>query len=232
MNQQHRLCTIGMADTCELFAQAFAFPTKELAAAMSSGAFQEDLSSCLADAGVTNTEPAPSARQALENLRGCDAGELFERLRVAYSLTYLAPGSRVPVWPYEAAFRHVKEGKGGVPTLFRAPVTVSVEHHMRSASVLPADSRTEPCDGIDKELAFLSFLLGNVAKAIQEENAEEERVWETRIRSFVGEHASRWMPDFFEASVGFEEAETYRSLALCAEPLARELIERYGEGEV
>ena len=58
---------------------------------------------------------------------GARPAELLAKLKRGHSLLYLAPGAEAVVWPYEAPFRFVAEGREGVPTLFRAPVTLDVE---------------------------------------------------------------------------------------------------------
>ena len=81
-------------------------------------------------------------------------GDLLALLKREYSLLYMAPGPDVSVWPYEAPFRFVAEGREGVPTLFRAPVTLDVERHMREAGVLPKDARREPSDSVGTSSRF------------------------------------------------------------------------------
>jgi len=200
---------VGLADLCELMSAAFAFPTPELAAALSDGSFEGDLLSCLEDAGCPG-DAAPD----FGPLSGRDAGELFDALRKGHSLLYLAPGGETPVWPYEAAFLFAAAGREGAPSLFRSACQIDVERHMREAGVLPKDARTEPADSVWNELSFMSYLYGNVAKALHEGRETDAAEWSGRIVRFWDEHASKWLPAFMEKTI--EEAPKHSFGAECA----------------
>lgn len=189
---------IGLADSCELLAAAFAFPTEELAVALSDGSFQADCVSCLRDAGATWDE----AGTKLSSLRGRGAAELFGELRKGHSLLYLALGDSTLIWPYEAPFLFTAAGCEGEPSLFRSSCQLDVEYRMREAGVLPKDARTEPIDSVWSELSFLSYLYGNVAKALLEDQGEEGAVWSDRVVRFWDDHVSRWMTAFMERTIG------------------------------
>lgn len=213
---------IGLADVCELMAAAWAFPTAELAAALADGAFADDAAAALEDAGAVGGEAA----EAVSALRGLSrsgyggavedsrvvecvedpesANELFSALRKGYSLLFLAPGSQVPVFPYESAFRHCALGASGVPALFRSPVTLDVERQMRAAGVTPADARTEPADSVWNEFAFLSYGWGKVAEALEAGDADAEQKWRDVTTGFWRDHGALWLPAFMEKTI--EEA--------------------------
>lgn len=80
-----------------------------------------------------------------------------------------------PIFPYESAFVHVREGLPGAPALFRTALTLRVEKTMRESGVLPKDAETEPCDSAWNEWAFLSFLLGSEAASLEAEDEEAVR---------------------------------------------------------
>ena len=216
---------IALADLCELLSVAFRFPTAELACALADGGFADDARNCLVEAGF-GTDEAERACALLDGFAGADARDLFAELRKGYSLLFLAPGADVPVWPYEAAFRHVAEHKQGAPMLFRAPITLNVEHMMAEAGVRPTDARKEPADSVADEFAFLSYLYGKAAEAqfgageshideggsddawqgddepafrtdgAGEALAEDALVWLFRARSFFTCHPACWLGDF------------------------------------
>lgn len=119
-------------------------------------------------------------------------------LRKGHSALYLAPGAHVPVSPYESAFVYFSEGNKGVPILFRSPLTLDVERHMREAGVMPKDARREPSDSVWNEFSFLSYLYGSLAAALHEGRGEDVALWRTRLAAFWNEHASRWLPAFME----------------------------------
>lgn len=194
---------IGLADLCELASAAFAFPTRELAAALSGGSFAEDCRSCLEDAGL-GADVVEGAMAGFRSFEGRPVEVLFDLLRKGSSLLFFAPGGESPVWPYEAAFLFAASGREGEPTLFRTACQLDVEKRMREAGVLPKDARTEPSDSVWNELSFMSYLYGSVAKALHEGRGADAAEWSGRIVHFWDEHAVKWLPAFMEKTV--EEA--------------------------
>ena len=188
---------IGLADICELMAASFRFPDEALAEALAGGSYAEDALSCMIDAGV-GEEGRKKALAMLCFFRREDADSLLSSLRKGHSLLFLSPGVRVPVWPYESAFRHIAQGLEGVPTLFRSRLTVDVERHMREAGVVPQDSRKEPCDSVWDEFSFLSYLYGSKAAMLSAGSCGEACAWQERIAGFWNDHASQWLPAFME----------------------------------
>lgn len=186
---------IGLADCCELIAATWRFPDEQLCAALRGGSYTADAQSCLEDTGV-DTGVLHQVADSLVHFEKRAVGDLLALLKREYSLLYMAPGPDVSVWPYEAPFRFVAEGREGVPTLFRAPVTLDVERHMREAGVLPKDARREPSDSVWNEFSFLAYAYGNVASAIEGGQAEDTQRWRGVVAAFCGQHALRWLPDF------------------------------------
>lgn len=185
---------VGLADACELMAAAWAFPTPELIAAVTQGTFSDDAISSLRDVGVVSGD---AIGPVFEN----DAVSNEDLLAITtrgYSLLFLAPGTNVLVFPYESAFRHRALKLDGAPVLFRSPVTLDVERHMRKAGVMPTDARREPSDSVWNEFSFLSFLYGNAAAAMYEGRDEEVKLWRERVTGFWREHGSVWLPAFME----------------------------------
>ena len=120
-------------------------------------------------------------------------------LKSGASARFCSCARETAVWPYESAFLHVEAGRDGEPALFRSAVTLDVEKAMREAGGLPPDARTEPCDSVWDEFMFLSYLFGSEAEALDADDAEAAEQFRGRARAFVGDHASRWLPGFFDA---------------------------------
>lgn len=201
---------VGKADTCELLMHAFAYPDKDLADAVSDGAFTFDLVGCLGDVGVEE-DACQVARTALDSLM-CD-DDLLACMRKEYTRLYLAPGARALVFPYESAFIHVERGQEGVPVLFRTPITLDVETQMHDAGVAPRNARKEPCDSIFQEFEFLSFLYGSCASAIQQEDKDAVAGWRGLIDRFLESHVLRWMPTFMERTIQHSGEGVYGAFA-------------------
>ncbi len=197
---------VGLADGCELMAAALRFPTDELASALTDGAFAQDVESCLSDFlprnGFGESEGCEREAAGIVARFGAfmreDTGELCRGLRRGFSIAHVRQAGGVAVFPYESAFRHRREGKEGEPALFRAPVALDVERQMRSAGVLPRDSRTEPCDSLWDEFSFLSYLFGQAASASAEGDVRASLLWSGRARVFFDDHVAMWADDFFE----------------------------------
>jgi len=66
----------------------------------------------------------------------------------------------------------------------------------------------------DNELSFMSYLYGNVAKALHEGRETDAAEWSGRIVRFWDEHASKWLPAFMEKTI--EEAPKHSFGAECA----------------
>lgn len=198
----------GASDLMMLTALAFSFPTEELARALSDESFASDVSGCLCDVGASG-RVATDAAKALRGFAGEDPSRLLNRLKVDYSLLYLAPGSDVPVWPYEAPFEFVRAGREGAPSLFRSPVTLDVERIMRDSGVISQDARTEPVDSVWHELAYLSYALARVAQARRSagDSATEGARWFASARDIWSRHVGAWVPDFLSLTI--ERAQTH-----------------------
>ncbi len=192
---------VGAADACELTAAMFSFPDEALAEALADGRLLSDAASCVREIGYS---VGIDALDPLGDFVGRETAGLLDALRKGHSLLYLAPGGKTPVWPYESAFLFVENGGQGIPTLFRSAVTVDVEHCMREAGVLPETARKEPADSVWDELSFMSYLYGNVAKALYEGRAEDAVGWSGRAVSFWDDHVSEWLPAFMRKAI--EEA--------------------------
>lgn len=207
---------IGMADCFELLRVMFSFPERTLAEGLASGKVAQDVADCLEDAGAE--EEAISRIQAeFACLEVSDEDRLCEGMRQTYSQWYLAPGSKVPIFPYESAFRFVFSGQKGTPALFRTPVALDVKELMGDAGVVPADAAREPVDSIWNELSFLAFLFGSWAKAVFDEKSEESADWRRRCCHFWSTHGEAWIPSFMDATrelaIGPEGADPYGAFA-------------------
>lgn len=187
---------VGLADCCELLARAFAFPTVDLVRAVSDGSFAADAKSCLADAGDTLPSWEAEALDALSQELSGD--KLFDELRFAHTKLFLLPGGEALVWPYESGFIQQLASGQAPSALFRSPVQIDVEKHMRGAGVEPISSRTEPSDSLWNEWSFLSFLYGSAAEALFNDDAIALDEWCARVEEFWSEHAVKWFPRSME----------------------------------
>lgn len=188
----------GLADICELVAASFAYPADgRLAAALADGSYALDARGCLADAGL-GAEAIERGLAEIGKLTGRNAAELADALKKGHSLLFLAPGSQVPVWPYEAAFRFVASGRSGAPSLFRSPIELDVECHMREAGVMPQNSRTEPPDSIWNEFSFMAYLFAQALSTLQAGDMAAGDAWVVRAQDFEREHLAAWVPAFME----------------------------------
>ena len=188
---------VGKADAYELLSCVFAYPDERIAQGLVDGSLVADAYACLADAGACEDEASRTA-EALSLDAPASAETLLGDLRSTYSRLFLAPGGRTPIFPYESAFLHVESGASGAPALFRTPVTLDVEAHMREAGVVAKNARKEPCDSVSEECEFLSYLYAKLADAVVREAADDEAAWADRIDAFERAHAHAWLPLFME----------------------------------
>ena len=184
----------GAADMVELLARAFSYPDGTVAAALSDGRFIEDAKDCAAEAGLSAA--VAEAIDRLDVYRGADAGVLNEKMRKGFSILYLAPGDRVPVFPYEGPFRFVASGRSGEPMLFRNRSAEDVVRQMRAVGSESDPTRHEPADAIWFELAFLARLYGLVLSTVEEGDEVARECSVVRWDEFVEGHCRPWMVDF------------------------------------
>ena len=238
MGEQDVRRVVGAADLCELLAAAFAFPSAELAGALADGDFRADARACLSDAGVGEDEVERVAARLDGMGKAGSADELLALMRKGYSLLYLAPGAKVPVFPYESAFRHQAEGADGSPALFRSPVTQDVERQMRAVGVMPPHARTEPADSVWNEFSFLSFGFGSLAEALYGGDGAREAECRNMVAYFWDEHGSRWLPAFMDATIEQSDCldeptwtDPYQCLAVFGRVACRAIAERVAAAE-
>ena len=201
-NQTHQL--VGLADICELMAATWTFPANgALAGALVDGSYEADLRGCLADAEAESAL-VEGACDELDAFVGHEADELAEALKRGHSVLFMAPGAKVPVWPYEAAFKFVAAGRSGAPSLFRSPIELDVERMMREAGVLPEHARSEPPDSLWGEFGFMAYLLAQAAGCLKANDMARCDEWLGRARAFASKHMATWVPAFMEMAT--EEA--------------------------
>lgn len=220
---------VGAADVCELLAAAFQFPADgALAQALADGRFAADARGSLIDAGAP-PEVVVESDALLAPFEGRDPDALQQTLRRGHSLLFLAPGAKVPVWPYEAPFLFREKGRSGLPSLFRSPTTLAAASAMAEAG-FPVPDGSEPPDSAWNELRFVSFLLTDAASALQSGDEGRRRCANEGVRRFWGAHAGRWLPSFMEqvqreaavreAAADFGPLARWGALALSALPFS------------
>ena len=202
---------VGRADACELLSQAFAFPGEELARGLVEGAVADDARSCLADMGVAD-DAVDAATSGLRAWSGASVADVLADMRKAYPHLYFTPGGHTPIFPYESAFLHVVSGAEGAPVLFRTPITLDVERSMLDAGVAAKNSRKEPCDSVQEEFEFLSYLFAEQAEAVRvgDEAALARRA--QQIQAFLRGHALVWLPQFMDRTCALVDG-PYAALA-------------------
>lgn len=234
---------VACADTFELLSAAFTFPDEALAAALLNGSFDDDFLACMSElekllskksAKLAEGEPGRLSDRAI-TLRSVidtdsDVSSLLDSLRKEYSRLFLMPGLDVPVFPYEAAFRHVSQGREGVPSLFIAPVTKDVEKRMRCFGALPAHVNKEPVDSMHSEMDFLRFLYTGLVSALSVDSGVDEDacvLWEAEISSFRSDHIDAWMPALMQRIQEKTVSPVYLSLSSNASLAIQATSEQY-----
>lgn len=212
---------VGRADACELLSRAFSYPDDVFATALVEGALADDARSCLLDMGMS-ASVADDLATGLRAWAESSVADVLSEMRKTYSRLYLAPGGRTPIFPYESAFLHVSMGAPGAPSLFRTPVTLDVEQCMREAGVVAKNGRKEPCDSVQEEFEFLSYLFAQQAEAIRTENEEALTSRNEQAQSFLRSHALAWLPRFMEQTCDLTDG-PYAALALYASAILAHL---------
>jgi TorA maturation chaperone TorD len=205
----------ALADTFELLACAFSFPSLALAEALSTGSFKADLNACLRALDIL----APAGIGCHENQQ-----ELYASMKREYSRLYLSPGRLAVIYPYESAFLFIERGGEGFPTLIANPTTAAVERAMRAVDLLPETARKEPADSIYAECDFMKQLYTgvyvNLLAAAEDpqsteraECVERAKQWLTLANEFRAQHINAWLPQFMEQTARHARIPVYRQLA-------------------
>lgn len=204
--QENEKLVNAAADAFELVGMTFSYPDEGLAEALQNGAYESDALAILADLDACEQD-VQDARSALASLHS-DAGPalsddasvgLLDDLRKGHSLLYLAPGSEVPVWSYEAPFRYVAADRQGAPSLFRSPTTLDVEKRMRESGFAPSN-RNEPVDSMALECFYVSRLCRESCEALAQGNCTQAVEHLGQAHSFCEDHLFAWLPDFMDAT--------------------------------
>lgn len=201
-----------LADLFEIAGMLFLFPDEDTVNSIIEGTFADHLTNIEQFIPYEGDEKLNDSIQCLNRLKGLNQSDLFEELRKGYSALFLHSGSGVRIWPYEAPFRFVNDGRTGMPSLFRSPTTIDVEKQFASAGISPANKRKEPIDSFSNECFFISLLLREIASIDQDAfDIRKERV--EQLLHFYKSHASKWFYAFLtkvqESAASTATAEIY-----------------------
>lgn len=187
----------AVADLLEITGVLFTFPGPDEADAIASGMLCERLGRIAACLQGDGRQRLALPLSVLDSLAGEDCDSVRERLRRGYSSLFLHSGEGVRVWPYEAPFRFVADGRSGMPSLFRSPTTLDVEAQFAAAGISPNHKRKEPVDSLSNECFFMSLLLRSAA-GLDESDAGMRQLCLERLQEFVGSHPAKWFGPFFD----------------------------------
>ena len=185
------------ADLLEITGMLFKFLGPDEADVIASGTLCKRLrqiAACLKD---DEQQKLALSLSVLDSLADEDCDFVHERLRKGYSSLFLHSGEGVRVWPYEAPFRFVADGRSGMPSLFRSPTTLDVEAQFAAAGISPDGKRREPVDSLSNECFFVSLLLRSAAGLDGSEAGVRQRSLE-QLQEFNGSHPAKWFESFFD----------------------------------
>ena len=214
MSSHNQISLDILADLFEITGTLFLFPDEDTVGSIIEGTFSDHLADIDQFVPYEDDEKLDDSIQCLDRLKVLSQSDLFEELRKGYSALFLHSGSGVRIWPYEAPFRFVNDGRTGMPSLFRSPTTIDVEKQFASAGINPANKRKEPVDSFSNECFFISLLLREIANIDQDaSDIRKERV--EQLLHFYKSHASKWFCAFLtkvrESAASIATAESYGS---------------------
>jgi TorA maturation chaperone TorD len=206
---------VANADIFALLSAAFSFPTEETARGISSGNLKKDFLACLQELEISKDQ-IEEFEEAFSKLETSGEDLSFKSMNKEHSYLYLVLGGNTRIFPFEAAFLHVAEGRGGVPALFIAARTLDARHWMKRCGVLPENANIEPVDSIYGELDFMRLLYTSLANALQIEDDSAASAWTNEIDGFRKAHIDTWVPAFMERTIAESRTPVYRELAKIA----------------
>ena len=122
-----------------------------------------------------------------------------------YHRLFVGPGS-LPAPPYESVYREGWRVMG--------ETTLDVKRRYEEAGYAVAPSFTELPDHVAAELTFMTLLAEEEARAWEAEDTSAALAWLERERAFLGDHLTRWLPDFCVRLLASTEAPFYQRLAV------------------
>lgn len=185
------------ATAWELLSVSFAYPTKELAAAVVSGEWEAAAREIVAALGLDVPE---SVLGSVSKHEGVNEDELFHALRT--EATRLFVGAPSPaVSPYEGVWR--AEDDGVDPLLFVNPHSMAVERFLRQCGLGHPEGTNEPLDHAGTECSLLEFLAGAEAGIMEMPDGKEPADLPggsaaAAYAEFLADHALAWLPRFAE----------------------------------
>ncbi|CAA7620504.1 molecular chaperone TorD family protein [Magnetospirillum sp. UT-4] len=181
----------------QLLAIAFAYPGAELADAVASGAFRDEMAAASRAASPALAEIAAQWSGAFQ---GVERRELESQYLAAFELDL--PAS--PVSLYEGSY-----GGGSDRAQVLLEVKAFYQHFGLS---MPAEMR-EAEDHLAAELEFMQFLTAK--QALAESEGADAGPYLRAQRDFLSRHLARWLPRFTAATANLD-SDFYRSLAWLA----------------
>ncbi len=147
-------------------------------------------------------DDAVSARGVRLLVRSAVAGESLPQLQADHRRLLSGP-ERLPAAPWESVHRS-RDG------LVFERETMQVRAFYGRFDVQAPRLNVEPDDHVSLECAFLAHLCARALDAV--DRGEDPRRFTEGYQQFVDEHASRWMPQFFEEVGAHAATEFYRGL--------------------
>ncbi len=198
-----------LADTFQLGAIAWRFPTVELAEGLLTGSFGADLSACMQELGCPQRraeELSAALGGAAAEAAAGSAQTLFDALRTAYTVLFLVP-KKEKVYLYESLFRYPKNADKKNYSMFISPCALHCEQMYREAGLAVRKDAREPADHFATELEFYAYL-NRMAGA-----KPEETDWARRAGDFKTAHLDKWITAFLAEVERQSPSEVYRILA-------------------
>ncbi len=204
----------------ELLSLSFAYPTRDVAAAVASGEWSDAAQEI---ANALGLELADAAFAGMDVYVGADEETLLHQLRVEATRLFVGAPNPV-VSPYEGVWR--AEDDGVQPLLFVNPHSMDVERFMKQCGLGRPEGTNEPLDHVGTECALLEFLAGVEAGIM----ALPEGIGATSLpggsaeaayAKFLEEHAQTWMPRFAVKAAEEAREPFYRTASTLLEALMK-----------
>jgi len=146
----------------------------------------------------------PAFRGVVDEVAGAEVGETLaaaareaelDALRWEYNNLFYVPAGQY-LTPYESVYRgrHMEEGKERLG-LLNGTETQEVLHLYHALEVEPQGARTTLPDFAGVEVEFLHLLVGQEAKAWEDDDRVSVRRLLDCERTFLLDHVVRWLPE-------------------------------------
>ncbi|MDR1184855.1 MAG: molecular chaperone TorD family protein [Coriobacteriales bacterium] len=195
----------SVSDLCQVLALLLKTPTIELTAAMTDGAFFDDLIDILEELALDEPQTMSALKKARSHCAAQGSHELLHELRKEYTRMFIRTSQEPKVDIYEAPFVARRKNAASLPLMFINPEAIELSAIYQQIGIVRDTQFNYSEDHLSFEFAFLSKIhqLSGLA-------GEQRSDLESLLKEFHKKHFDRWAGEFFSVCEEVGKNDLYR----------------------